>query len=378
MARTLTRTLDLSRAPLTKVALELRSPPLVQVEDGAGDPIVTGTLVSIVDDRALSEAKLNQEGLAHLPHADESGALVALREGEAVYFDRVRRPREGERSARFRLPGARVSGRVLGAEGEAVEGALVSCSPRRAALRRSHRPGPLWLGSRGESVIARGVASLAVSDERGRFTLRRPAWCVALEAQPPPADAGEIPAGRARVSLEGTNEDIEIRLTRGFQARARVTSMSGGAVGSGRIEVRQPASWTPRAEFSIIAGESSVELEGPGPWILVARVPDHAPAISPPFFARAGKQVEVALDVEEGAFLVIEPEGAWPSDESTRVLDSARRDWSRTAEALPFGEGRLMLGPLPLGLYEVRYEGGPVRVRLRSVGEVVEAARPAS
>lgn len=372
----MTRLVDLEGQSRRILALQLRQAPRLEVVDAAGEAVQEATLVTIVADRAVAEARLGPEGVTSLPRCDESGALVSLREGSSLYFDAPSPPTRALDRRRLRVPAEVVSGRVVDAEGRALEGALVTCAPRQASLRRDSGPGPLWLPSRRESIVARGSASLAATDSRGEFSLRRPAWCEALEAQGPPAKHGKVAEARARVDLSGGLDELEIQLSPGFGARARVDALAGREALTGRIELRRPESSTPRGEFALVAGHARIDLEDAGPWMLVARVESYAPALSAPFLARAGEEREILLRVERGAFLVIDVEGAWPSDESTPVIDEAGRDWAAVTEAFPAGDARLMLGPLPLGEYRINYSAGAARARLKHAGQVVEVPRP--
>jgi hypothetical protein len=317
----------------------------------AGGRVLAGAHLSIQRqdcsglDRASTESDHEGAYELDLPGSGEYRLdLWSSEMGQLSWSTRLVVP-ESERFAfDIEVPLGRISGRLLDASGQALEGMLVRTEPER------HEDG-------------RHGAARALTDEQGRFELSVPAGLHTVKA------GGNHPGGRAPndrnyaevqitgilVSENGHVRDLELVLVAGGTLRGTVRLAGGTLVGQVSLLDVGPdgrgswIGWTP---------DGRIEVEGisPGRHRISARHETLAPRRALDVEVRAGETQAIELELVPGARLnvrVLDASGT-PFATELQVMDGSGERWP--IETVDVGLHRV--GPLPPGEYTLRAREG--------------------
>ena len=260
------------------------------------------------------------------------------------------------------MPTARVSGRVLGPEGEPAVGARISLHPETPV-----EVGTFWGGQYHEGV----------SDAEGRYDiqmLRPGTYVVGAGGMTMGGIFGdEKTLGRQlrsglRLSEGEWMKDVDFRLKKAAALSVTVVDAGGSPAGEAAVFVREADGRLVDA-FSMVTtkadGKASYPGLGPGTYTVSARKELLASSDSARVKVEEGESADVKVSLQPGTMLIVTTVGeeAAPARASVSVQDEDGREVGAMislAEVMKlFGEGGLSstehkIGPLPQGKYKVK------------------------
>jgi hypothetical protein len=373
------RTIGLTLAP---------SAPLRVLVSLAEDPL-RGSTVMLLDriggdgGEILATAQTDSAGAALLPAVPDGAeaARLALRLPGGFAFTELAdlEPDSSSGDPEWRVDGRRIVGSVVSSGSrEALADAVLTCAEGNVVrLGRGSDPLSLRAGGVRVTIAPRGTA--AVTDARGRFELTVPASCSRARVFGPPA-SGDEPGWSERVldtASWAEGEPVEIELEAGRVVMADVTSQHGVPPSSTEVSLRRPGERTDRVVAGAAGGRSRLVAPDRGPWLVVARAPGFAPAVSGPLFVDPGTIGRATLELTTGGLLVVRATSESLERGRLVVVDGDGIDWSPLTgrRRAPERDDLLELGPLPAGRYvvsdgtsrretQVRFDGDVREVRL--------------
>jgi hypothetical protein len=259
----------------------------------------------------------------------------------------------------FALPLGRISGRVFGPEGDALENARVSLFPDGGQLMGS------FMG---------GQYAEALTDASGRFVfefVRPGSYCVGAGGTPFGGAFGtRSAAGRSLQSGirldEGEAVDgIDFRLTKSGELRGTVRDPGGAPVAGASVFLRDEGGrLLERFSLTATAADGSFQYTGlaAGTYEVVARSEEQASTPCPLVRVTEGQTSEVELCLARGTVILVEVEDASgaPSKGTISVRDGGGREWTGMADMTDFadlgkgfGFSTMRIGPVPPGNYTV-------------------------
>ncbi|MEL6905285.1 MAG: carboxypeptidase regulatory-like domain-containing protein [Planctomycetota bacterium] len=257
------------------------------------------------------------------------------------------------------LPRARISGRVLGPDGEPAVGERVTLVPDA---------GPTVGGLRGRGygelrTLGGGTFSFE-NVAAGRYFVSAGGSSIFGERPDAP---GRVSVGPFEIDADVALEDVEVRLVAAGALRVRVVDGSGTPVVGASLFVERTDGKTldyVSMHTTGSTGQRTITGLAPGDFIVSARSEDGAARDLGPVTVNAGETEEVELLVGPGTMLevrTIAPDEVAHGTVELQVLDTEGRDHARRISGIEFNrsyqEGvqsdRRTVGPLPPGRYRV-------------------------
>jgi hypothetical protein len=307
------------------------------------------------DEDGRFEVRLNGPGryLVSVQVTGESG----VQQNSVEFSETV--PEEETHWIELALPLGRISGRVFGPEGDALENARVSL----------FYDGAISLGS-----FLGGQYAEATTDGGGRYAfefVRPGTYCVGAGGTPfggafgTHSEVGRSLQNGIRIGEDEAVDGIDFRLTKAGELRGTVRDASGSPVANAALFLRDEGGrLLERFSLTASATDGSFQYTGlaAGSYEVVARSKEQASATSPSVRVTEGQTSQVEVMLAQGTVLVVEvadKDGA-PASASISVRDGRGREWTgmiaftdMTDLTKGFDMSVMRIGPIPPGSYTV-------------------------